>query len=96
MSLRYVSRVCMRSVQALKDRTSSTTTTTMLSRPPKPCQEKPASEPSSGNTQHVESVSCSGGDKEVDEAAAEESRRLQEAEKAEKVMHLIFWGAHLS
>ncbi|KAK4793232.1 hypothetical protein SAY86_023667 [Trapa natans] len=95
MSLRYATRICMRSLHTLKDRTSSSTA--MLSKPGKPtCQMKPASETSSGNTQQVRWVSSSGdGVKKVGEKA-EESRRLQEAEKAERVMHLICWGPHLS
>lgn len=94
MSLRYVSRICMRSVQGVKDRSSSSSMA-MMSRSARPSQAKPSSEPSTGSTQQVRWVSCSGDSAEKAGEAAEESRRLHEAEKAEKVMHLICWGPHL-
>lgn len=83
----------MRSVQGLKDRSSSSSKAVFSGF--KPCQAKPSSESSSSNTQQVRCVSSSADNAKKVGGAAEDIRRLQEAEKAEKIMHLICWGPHL-
>ncbi|KAF7848227.1 hypothetical protein BT93_L2178 [Corymbia citriodora subsp. variegata] len=91
MSLRYMSKVCMRAVQVLlKDRPRSSKA---MSFGIKPSQAKSNAE-SAGKPSQFRLVS-GGGDAAKTAALMDEGRRLREAEKADKVMHLMFWGPHL-
>ncbi|KAI6672884.1 hypothetical protein NL676_000790 [Syzygium grande] len=92
MSLRYMSRVCMRAVQGLiKDHPRSSKTMPFGI---KPSQAKSNTESSASKPSQFRWVS---GSRDAAKTAAmmDESRRLREAEKADKVMHLMCWGPHL-
>ncbi|KAL3714840.1 hypothetical protein ACJRO7_006702 [Eucalyptus globulus] len=91
MSLRYMSKVCLRAVQGLiKDRPWSSKA---MSFGIKPSQTKNNME-SAGKPSQFRWVS-GGGDATKTAAMMEKSRQLREAEKADKIMHLVCWGPHL-
>ncbi|PKI35044.1 hypothetical protein CRG98_044559 [Punica granatum] len=85
----------MRSVQGLKDRARSCSISNAMFGGFKPLQTKPGSESTSDTSQQARQVSYSG-DTAQESEAAEESRRLREAAKAEKVMHLICWEPQMT
>ncbi|OWM78609.1 hypothetical protein CDL15_Pgr002780 [Punica granatum] len=91
-----MTRICMRSVQRLKDRGGSCSSSKAMFGGFKPSKAKSGSE-SSINSSKQEQVRWVSNSTETakETEAAEEIRRLREAEKAEKVMHLICWGPHL-
>lgn len=80
MSLRYISRTCLRAVQGLKDQNSKGI---IKNSPARPRSE------SDNSTQ----FRCfSGAIEPMKKACVDEQRRSREAEKAEYVMQLIIWG----
>ncbi|KAK3016811.1 hypothetical protein RJ639_007430 [Escallonia herrerae] len=81
MSLRHMSRVCLRAVQGLKDQNSKGII--------KPSQPKPRSESEkSGHGRRVSGIVEPAKKVNVDD----EKRRMRVAEKEDNVLQLIFWG----
>ncbi|KAL7185630.1 hypothetical protein ACSBR2_027555 [Camellia fascicularis] len=81
MSLRHISRVCVRAVQGIVDHNSKGPMT-------KPPQARPISE--SDNPINVRRFS--GIVEPAKKVNRDEKRRKREAEKAEHLTHLICWG----
>ncbi|KAG5545445.1 hypothetical protein RHGRI_017811 [Rhododendron griersonianum] len=81
MSLRHISRVCLRAVQGLKDHNSKT----MI----KPPQAKPRSE--SDHPTHPRKFS-GVIEPQMMMGDGVDKRRLRQAEKADQLFHLIYWG----
>ncbi|EOX99298.1 hypothetical protein QQP08_007982 [Theobroma cacao] len=78
MSLRYLSRICVRALQGLKDHSSKG----IMGR------AKPRSEP--GKSSQFGWVSRTK--EPVKQVGLDDKQKLREAEKAENIMHLICWG----
>ncbi|KAJ4847877.1 hypothetical protein Tsubulata_011601 [Turnera subulata] len=82
MSLRYMSRTCIRAVQGLKDQNSSKG---MIRHP----QARTRSESDSSN----QFRRISGAVEPMKKAGAlDDKKKSRKAEKAENVMHLVCWG----
>ncbi|KAK6918984.1 Protein of unknown function wound-induced [Dillenia turbinata] len=88
MSLRHMSRVCVRAIQGLREYTQKKSSNTMSSF--KASQTRPRAEPTGSD--QVRWVSSAAVEPAKNSVIVDEKRRFREAEKAEKVMHLICWG----